>query len=96
MGRRDFEKDRQRRNVAQRGSEDVKGGLPIPGAGPRKQPSKADQRTFLNDLLSHDTQITRQFQCNECGDRFSAKEALQPKQPIPCRKCGRPIWTKTS
>ncbi|MEH7904338.1 hypothetical protein V7794_24490 [Rhizobium laguerreae] len=88
MSGRNFEKDRQRRNVADRGHENFKGGLPLTGA-PRRQISKEQLRLDLDTALAGVVQIKRVLRCDGCHHQFIALQPLEPPFPAsPCPKCG--------
>ncbi|QKK28612.1 zinc ribbon domain-containing protein [Rhizobium indicum] len=88
MSGRNFEKDRQRRNVADRGHEHFKGGLPLTGA-PRRQISKEQLRLDLDAALASVVQIKRVLCCDGCRHQFTALQPLEPPFPAsPCPKCG--------
>ncbi len=91
MSRRDFSKLQQRQNVARRGSEPAGGSLPILGGPPRKRPSKEDLRKQTKDLFAAVTEITRIFECEPCRFRFSARQAVDPVEPMLCPRCGGPV-----
>ncbi|MBY3061196.1 hypothetical protein HF263_35065 [Rhizobium leguminosarum] len=88
MSGRNFEKDRQRRNVADRGHEHFKGGLPLTGA-PRRQISKEHHSLDHVVGLASVVQIKRVLRCDGCGHQFTALQPLDPPfPPSRCRKCG--------
>ncbi|NZD59519.1 hypothetical protein HX900_00055 [Rhizobium sp. WYCCWR 11290] len=88
MSGRNFEKDRQRRNVADRGHEHFKGGLPLTGE-PRRKISKEQLRLDLDAALASVVQIKRVLRCDGCGHQFTALQPLDPPYPPSlCRKCG--------
>jgi hypothetical protein len=86
MSGRNFEKDRQRRNVADRGH--FKGGLPLQGTL-RRQISKEQLRLDLDAALASVVQIKRVLRCDGCGRQFTALQPLDPPfPPSLCQKCG--------
>lgn len=91
MTRRDFSKRQSQENVARRGYEPAKGGLPLDGPVPRPRPSRADLRSEANSLLDAATMITRVFHCMPCDIQFRAKQLIEPVEPMACKRCGRPV-----
>jgi hypothetical protein len=88
MSGRNFERDKQRRNVAGRGHEHFKGGLPLHGV-PRPKPSREQMRLDLGDAMAVVTQIKRVIRCEICRHQFVALQPVDPPYPAAeCPKCG--------
>lgn len=88
MSGRNFEKDRQRRNVADRGHEHFNGGMPLTGT-PRRKVSKEQLRLDLEAAMAGVEQIKRWLRCDECRFQFQALQPIDPPYPVsPCPKCG--------
>lgn len=89
MSGRNFEKDRQRRTVADRGHEHFNGGLPLFGVPPRRVP-KDQLRSMAEEAMAGLTQIKRVLRCRECFHQFIRLQPIDPPIPEePCPQCGR-------
>ncbi|MHC2298224.1 DNA-directed RNA polymerase subunit RPC12/RpoP [Rhizobium mongolense] len=88
MSGRNFEKDRQRRTVADRGHEHFHGGMPLIGV-PRPKPSRDQLRLDLDEAMASVTQIKRVLKCVPCGHQFIELQPIDPPfPPAVCPRCG--------
>lgn len=85
MAKIDWSKNRERRRLAERGSEAIDGSV-IPIGAPKPQPGKAALRA---ELAAAEAKITRIVRC-ECGHKGSAViPAAKAHARLRCSKCGR-------